>query len=143
MSFRYYFKVNLVLSLIGGCIILLETIYSFGLWNEAKYELFNIYVAVGLFFGFMLNIEIINDIAYGGVPDLNHYWIGFCLMTTSFIIVEAVYEFRDYISYVFGFPVNDKILYNWFNVEFPGKIGFPIKIYARIQPTLQISALFP
>jgi hypothetical protein len=30
-------------------------------------------VAVGLFFGLMLSIEIINDIAYGGVPDLNHY----------------------------------------------------------------------
>lgn len=54
----------------------------------------------------------------------------------------ATSEFSEYISSLLGFPVKEIILYNWFNVEFPGNIGFPIKIYPRMQPTLQISADF-
>jgi hypothetical protein len=45
-------------------------------------------------------------------------------------------------SSLLGLPVNEIILYNWFNVEFPGNIGFPIKISPRMHPILQISADF-
>ena len=31
----------------------------------------------------------------------------------------------------------------WLSVEFPGNIGFPIRIYAKMHPTLQISADLP
>lgn len=60
---------------------------------------------------------------------------------TSFIIVPAVYEFNDYISSYFGFPVKVNIFYNWFKVELPGKTGLPTSISAKMQPTDQISAL--
>lgn len=58
------------------------------------------------------------------------------------IIEIATYEFKDRISSLEGFPVNDIILYSWFNVELPGNIGFPMIIYPRIQPILHISADF-
>lgn len=46
-------------------------------------------------------------------------------------------------SYFDGFPVNEMILSSWFKVEFPGKNGFPVNIYAKMQPMLQTSAGFP
>lgn len=85
-----------------------------------------------------------SSIAYGGVPGLNHSFKGFCFVWLTWsIIVYAFSAFKDSIYCLEGFPVKESIFYNWFNVEVPGKIGFPSKIYAKMQPMLQISADLP
>lgn len=96
---------------------------------------------MGLLLGLKLSIRAIKSIAYLGVSGLNHYFIDFVLnWFIEFIIVSAVSEFKDKISYLLGFPVKDIILSNWFSVEFPGNIGFPINNSPNMHPILQISA---
>ena len=56
------------------------------------------------------------------------------------IIEIATSEFSEYTSSLDGLPVKDNILSNWFKVEFPGNIGFPINISPKIHPILQTSA---
>lgn len=51
--------------------------------------------------------------------------------------------FNDYTLSLDGIPVNYMIFYNWFKVELPGKIGYPINNSATIQPTLHTSVGFP
>lgn len=118
-----------------------EGSYYLGLWNEAKKGCFKILAAVGLLWGFKFSIEVTRFNASCGTEELNHYCRGLCLMFTSLIIVIAVSEFRASMSYCLGFPVNERILSSWLRVEFPGKMGFPSRISAKIQPTLQMSAL--
>lgn len=75
------------------------------------------------------------------VPDLNHYLMGLAwVILADFIIVSATSESNDSISFWLGCPVKARILYNWFNVELPGKNGFPFNTSAKIHPMLQMSA---
>jgi hypothetical protein len=63
------------------------------------------------------------------VSGLNQSFIFFTLnCVIDDIIDTATYEFKEYMSYFDGFPVNDIIRYSWFNVELPGNIGLPIRI---------------
>ena len=70
----------------------------------------------------------------------------FMFFTLNWVIEDiidiATSEFREYMSYFEGLPVNDIIRYSWFNVEFPGNIGLPINISPNMHPILHISADF-
>lgn len=55
------------------------------------------------------------------------------------IILAAKGDYIDYISFWDGLPINYKILYIWFKVEFPGKIDLPFINSPSIHPTDHIS----
>ena len=69
---------------------------------------------------------------------------GFCTFIggSDSIIEYARSLWMDWISSPVGLFVNDKILYNWFNVDVPGNIGFPKISSPIIQPRLHISTPF-
>lgn len=117
--------------------------YSLGLLNCDKYGCFNASTAVILLFGLNWSIFVNISNASVGISLLNHYLRDFGLVNVNdSIIVKATSLLSDYMSFLDGFPTNERILYSWFNVEFPGKIGLPISSSAKMHPILQISADF-
>ena len=64
-----------------------DTVYSLGLWNDAKNGCLRICEAVGRFLGFIDNIAVTKSKASCGTVDLNHSFKGRCFTLTSFIIV--------------------------------------------------------
>ena len=77
------------------------------------------------------------------MSDLNQSRKGFTLkFVIDSIMGSATSEPREITSSRFGLPVKDKIRSSWFSVEFPGKNGLPKSSSARMQPILQMSALF-
>ena len=58
------------------------------------------------------------------------------------IIFAANGDYIDSISFCVGRPNNSRILYIWFNVEFPGNIDFPLINKPKMHKTDHISTAF-
>jgi len=73
----------------------------------------------------------------------NHYFLfkGFIFDSSSSIYLPKS-VLRALISDKDGGPVHIKTLSIWFNVELPGKRGFPLIISPNKQPKLQMSIAF-